>query len=170
MNNKHTQYFYGCAIPSAIGEDYYETPDSTTSGHPMIINGPPEDARCMVCQRHISDLEPFVVPGDPRTEHYAGVKLIKRFRKDRDGCIGASWECRDCVERSDGEWKVEEEDRLRQTIDSLAESVDIAVEKFDGDNEFVSSIVSVSRTVKVQDKQRWLTRQARSIRRWLTSC
>ena len=42
--------------------------------------------------------------------------------------------------------------------------------EFDGDNEFVSSIVSVSRTVKVQDKQRWLTRQARSIRRWLTSC
>jgi len=114
MSNKHTQYYGQCAIPGAVGDDYYRNPDETLSGSAVIINGPPEDGRCNICQRHISDLEPYGGCGDPCTGDFADMKLVKQFRKGWYDSISVSWECRDCFQRADGKLDIEVEDRLRQ--------------------------------------------------------
>ena len=48
----------------------------------FFINPPPEDCRCEVCGRHISELTPFGGPGDPLVGDFSGEKLVKTFRID----------------------------------------------------------------------------------------
>lgn len=45
------------------------------------INPPPEDGRCMCCERHISELKPFGKAGDPCVGDFQGVYLGKSFRR-----------------------------------------------------------------------------------------
>ena len=47
-----------------------------------IINPPPSDGRCIVCDRHISELKPFGGPGDPLVGDFTGEVLVKNFRPD----------------------------------------------------------------------------------------
>ena len=44
------------------------------------INAPPDDCRCDVCGKHISELEPFGGPGDPLVGDFNGELLVKRWR------------------------------------------------------------------------------------------
>ena len=46
------------------------------------INPPPENASCMCCGRHISELVPFGGPGDPLLGDFSGALLIKKYRYD----------------------------------------------------------------------------------------
>jgi hypothetical protein len=48
----------------------------------IIINGPPQDGRCQVCGRHMSELTPFGGPGDPVVGDFTGELLVKIFRWD----------------------------------------------------------------------------------------
>ena len=45
-----------------------------------LLNPPPKDARCEVCGKHISELEPFGSSGDPLVGDFSGELLVKRFR------------------------------------------------------------------------------------------
>lgn len=54
---------------------------------PIIsINPPPKDLRCECCNRPLKELSRF-----PK-----GEILMKTFR-EFSGCVGASWECYDCI-------------------------------------------------------------------------
>jgi len=48
----------------------------------FFINPPPEDGRCDVCGRQMSELTPFGGPGDPLPGDFTGEKLVKTFRLD----------------------------------------------------------------------------------------
>ena len=48
----------------------------------ISINPPPNDGRCMVCGRHMSELIPFGGPGDPLVGDFSGELLVKKFRPD----------------------------------------------------------------------------------------
>jgi hypothetical protein len=89
----------------------------------VCINPPPQDRRCEVCGRHISELKPFGGTGDPLVGDFTGAFLVKKFRtlaprfadeqlhdykkkygdepadiyKQAMNTVGASWECRDCI-------------------------------------------------------------------------
>jgi hypothetical protein len=89
----------------------------------FVINPPPQDHRCEVCGRHISELKPFGGRGDPLVGDFTGAFLVKRFRtvalrltdeqmddyRKKHGdkyaeaydqamnTAEASWECRDCI-------------------------------------------------------------------------
>lgn len=66
-----------------------------------IVRPPPGDLRCEVCQRSAEEVERFGGPGDPMTGDYTGAILVKR---DRDkSLLGASWECRECIQLTDME-------------------------------------------------------------------
>jgi hypothetical protein len=75
------------------------------SGH-IRINPPPNDGKCEVCGRHMSQLDPFGGPGDPLVGDFSGELLVKRYRRvtvrNEDGRensnVYASWECRNCCE------------------------------------------------------------------------
>jgi hypothetical protein len=45
-----------------------------------FLNPPPEDGRCEVCGKHMSELKPFGGPGDPLVGDFSGELLVKRFR------------------------------------------------------------------------------------------
>ena len=70
----------------------------------IVINPPPSDSRCECCGKHVSELKPFGGPGDPLVGDFNGALLVKTFR-DNGGCVGASWECRDCFVLSDEEFR-----------------------------------------------------------------
>ena len=44
------------------------------------INPPPEDGRCAVCGRHMSELKPFGGPSDPLVGNFSGELLVKGWR------------------------------------------------------------------------------------------
>jgi hypothetical protein len=46
----------------------------------ISINAPPDDGRCDVCGRHISELKPFGGPEDPLMGDFTGELLIKQWR------------------------------------------------------------------------------------------
>jgi hypothetical protein len=46
------------------------------------INPPPEDGRCEVCGRHISELKPFRDPNDPFIEIFGNELLMKKWRPE----------------------------------------------------------------------------------------
>jgi Zn finger protein HypA/HybF involved in hydrogenase expression len=60
----------------------------------VLISPPPMDGRCECCGRHVSELRPF----------RSGSLLVQKFRNTL-GCIGPSWECRDCILLSDKQYK-----------------------------------------------------------------
>ena len=68
----------------------------------ISINPPPQDGNCEVCGKNVKDLKPFGKEGDPLVGDFNGALLVKTFRGQE--CIGASWECRDCIILSDKEY------------------------------------------------------------------
>jgi hypothetical protein len=48
----------------------------------VSLNPPPDDGRCNVCGRHMTELTPFGGPGDPLVGDFTGEKLVKNFRPD----------------------------------------------------------------------------------------
>jgi hypothetical protein len=46
------------------------------------INPPPQDGKCEVCGRHISELTPFGKAGDPLVGDFDGAYLVKTWRPD----------------------------------------------------------------------------------------
>ncbi len=46
------------------------------------INPPPNDGRCEVCGKHISELEPFRDPDDPLTDIFGRELLVKTWRPE----------------------------------------------------------------------------------------
>jgi len=116
MKIEHTKFIGICMIPEAIGDDSYEDSSGATTSPSIVINGPPRERCCSICNRSISDLKAFGGPGDPCVGDFTGAKLVKRFREDLPGYVGASWECRDCLIRPGGLWQFDEEDRLGRRL------------------------------------------------------
>lgn len=84
----------------------------------LSINPPPKDLSCECCHRPTEDLTPF--PKAPN-----GQKLVKTYR-DNCGCVGASWECYDCIGLTDKEYrKRKSEDEftvmVKEKIDMIKE-------------------------------------------------
>lgn len=67
----------------------------------VLINPPPENKRCERCDEHISKLKPFGKEGDPLVGNFDGALLVKTFRDEGNGTVGASWECRECIVKLD---------------------------------------------------------------------
>ena len=78
------------------------------------INPPPQNGECECCGRHISELKPFGGPGEPLVGDFAGEYLVKMYRSFC-GCIGSSWECRDCAVQDTDEY----DEKLKQRYRSL---------------------------------------------------
>lgn len=69
----------------------------------ISINPPPRNGNCECCGKNIKDLKPFGKAGDPLVGDFDGALLVKTFRS-MSGCVGASWECRDCIVLSNEEY------------------------------------------------------------------
>ena len=48
----------------------------------IIVGGPPSDAECHVCGRHLSELKPFGGPGDPLEDDFTGELLVETCRSN----------------------------------------------------------------------------------------
>lgn len=96
----------------------------------ISINPPPQDKRCEVCGKHITELKPFGHAGDPLVGDFYGALLVKTYRTMAGELVGkeledykkkcteqefgfyeqltstveASWECRDCIILSDDDY------------------------------------------------------------------
>ena len=70
-----------CGKGIVILEAVSKEEDLNPSGG-IILNPPPDDGRCEVCGRHMSELEPFGGPGDPLVGDFSGELLVKTFRPD----------------------------------------------------------------------------------------
>ncbi len=106
-----------CCSPQWVNDNDYEIGDGPCSDkRKIIINGPPQDGNCMLCGRHVSELDAFGGPGDPCLGDFSGAKLVKSFREEFPGQIGSSWECRECIARPGILWEIEEEDRLGRPL------------------------------------------------------
>lgn len=81
----------------------------------IFINPPPSDARCEVCRKHVKDLKAFGGAGDPLVGDFKGAKLVKTFRGEQ--CVGASWECRDCIVLSDKAYREYKDKTYREYKD-----------------------------------------------------
>ena len=44
------------------------------------------------------------------------MKLVKGFREELPGCVGPSWECRDCMVRDGAIWVLDAEKRLGRAL------------------------------------------------------
>lgn len=79
-------------------------------------DGPSDDDNCMICKRHVRELEAFGGPGDPLAGDFSGVKLIKQSREFFPDYPIRDWVCRDCAAREGPLWAIDEEDRLGRPL------------------------------------------------------
>ena len=106
-----------CCSPQWVSNEDYEGEGGPCSDKKkMVINPPPHGGKCMICGRHVRELEAFGGPGDPVARDFSGAKLVKQFREELPGYVGKSWECRDCVARPGPLWAINEEDRLGRPL------------------------------------------------------
>ncbi len=106
-----------CCSPQWVGDKDYESVGGPCSERrKILINPPPNDGKCMICGRHVRDLEAFGGPGDPLVGDFSGAKLIKQYREQLPDYITSSWECRDCAAREGPLWAIHEEDRLGRPL------------------------------------------------------
>jgi len=89
----------------------------------ISINPPPADKKCECCGRHISELKLFK----------DGKLLMKTFR-DFCGCVGASWECWDCIGLNDKEYyKMKNKDELtkimEEKLDKIKEEKELIIKR-----------------------------------------
>ena len=126
MTTKKYEFENGnCCSPQWVTDNDYESNSGPCSEkRKVLINPPPEDGKCMICGRHVSELESFGGPGDPCLGDFSGAKLTKTFREDDPGYITAHWECRDCLGRPGPLWAIDEEDRLGRPL-TEREAIDL---------------------------------------------
>lgn len=106
-----------CCSPQWVNhKDYVSEAGLCSDKRKILINPPPENGQCMICGRHVQELEAFGGPGDPLLGDFSGAMLVKMFREDYPGDITPSWECRDCVARAGPLWAIDEEDRLGRPL------------------------------------------------------
>jgi len=113
----------------AVGRDDYEAGGPCPSPG-ILINAPPEDGRCNICERSIDELKPYGGPGDPLVGDFTGAKLVKQFREIFPGQVAASWECRDCFCQLGPLWAFdfEKENGRPMTEEEMAEYVKSCLE------------------------------------------
>ncbi len=115
--NNYIFVYNNCCSPRWVSDNDYESEAGPCSDkRKILINPPPQDGECMICKRHVNDLEAFGGPGDPCLGDFSGAKLIKMWREDFPGGAKLSWECRDCVARAGPLWAIDEEDRLGRPL------------------------------------------------------
>jgi hypothetical protein len=124
MKNKSSKPIIGKDLSDEIN-NHSVTPimiKARISGSMMLVNPPPEDGRCEICNRKTDDLPPWGIDicegyerSDKQLEELRHTprcviisitddrKLLKHFRSFYDGIIEASWECKDCYYLSDEE-------------------------------------------------------------------
>lgn len=92
---------FACIMASGVQSEEDLKPRSK-----ICINPPPSDGQCECCGKHISQLKPFGKAGDPCAGDFDGAYLVKGWRWDDPSCncVGASWECRDCILLDDNEY------------------------------------------------------------------
>ena len=84
---------------------------------PEGANNPYEERTCHICQRPVSELEPFDWPDNPTIGSVSGMKLFKSYRWDFPYHVGSTRECRDCVGRPEPIWWIlAEEKRLERRL------------------------------------------------------
>ena len=106
-----------CCSPQWVDDKDYESVGGPCSERKKIlINPPPNDGQCMICGRHVRELEAFGGSGDPLHGDFFGAKLVKKWREDYPGYGTSNWECRDCIARSGPLWAIDEEDRLGRPL------------------------------------------------------
>ena len=89
------------------------SPDRKSSNKDaVVINGPPDDGKCNICGRHVSELDAFGGAGDPLLGDFSGMKLVKQFREDHPDEVTVSWECRDCILKPGGMFVFHTHNRL----------------------------------------------------------
>ena len=105
-----------CSPQSADDCDYESDAKPCADKKKVLINPPPEDGECMICGRHINELESFEDKDDWLFEDFSGAKLIKMRREYYPGFAISNWECRDCIARSGPLWAIDEEVRLGRPL------------------------------------------------------
>ena len=106
-----------CCSPQRVQVSDYESDAKPCSDkRKNSVDLPPEDGECVICGRHVRELETFGGPGDPLVGDFSGAKLVKNFREEYPHYIASSWECRDCFGRPGPLWGIEEEDRLGRPL------------------------------------------------------
>ena len=106
-----------CCSPQRISDNDYESEAGPCSDKSKISGDPPpEDGECMICRRHIDELEPFEDKGDWFLDDFSGAKLVRRLREFVPGYPTTHLECRDCFARSGPVWVIDAEDRLGRPL------------------------------------------------------
>ena len=75
---------------------------------------PSQDGKCMMCGRHVNELEAF--EDDRFFGNSSGAKLISRSREFLPGYPVKNLECRDCFARPGPIWAFNEKDRLGRPL------------------------------------------------------
>ena len=115
--NKYAFENSNCCSPQwANDSDYESDAKPCADKRKLLINPPPENGKCMICGRHVRELETFGGPGDPLVGDFSGAKLVKMFREEYPHYITSSWECRDCVGRPGPLWAIYEEDSVGRPL------------------------------------------------------
>ncbi len=119
--SKHELDTGPCCSPQWVSDKDYQSEGGPCSDkRKILINPPPVDGHCDICQRHVSELEAFGGPGDPLVGDFSGAKLVKNYRWDYPYHVGSTRECRDCFVRPEPIWWiVSEEERLGRRLTDI---------------------------------------------------
>ena len=80
MTDKIEYQIGRCIVPGAT--DGNGPNDQHQPRGSIVINAPPEDGRCNICETHVSKLDEFGGAGDPLVGDFKGMKLVKTWRED----------------------------------------------------------------------------------------
>ncbi len=106
-----------CCSPQGVNHKDYESEDGQCSDkRKMLINPPPEGEKCMICGRHVRELEAFGGTDDFFFEDFASSKLNTKTREFLPHYSVLNLECRDCFARPGPLWAIHEEDRLGRPL------------------------------------------------------
>ena len=103
--------------PQRVSQKDYVSEGGPRSGSRKIRgNPPPKYDKCMICKRHVSELEVFGGTDDFFFEDFASSKLNTKTREFLPGYPVPNLECRDCFARPGPLWAIHEEDRLGRPL------------------------------------------------------
>jgi len=103
--------------PQSVSQKDYESEGGPRSGRGKIRrNPPPKYDKCMICKRHVSELEAFGGTDDFFFEDFASSKLNPNTREFLPHYPVQNLECRDCFARPGPLWAIHEEDRLGRPL------------------------------------------------------
>ena len=116
--NKYIFEYNNCCSPQWVSDNDYDSEAGPCSDkRKILINPPPQDGECMMCGRHVTELEAFVETVDSLFfDDISGAKLIRRYREFLPGYPVSNLECRDCIGRPGPLWAIHEENRLGRPL------------------------------------------------------